>query len=245
MRLFIFCTITVIESIGVLFAGTLNAIKSLADVGYKVNTDKLEDALNHVVDNERIRFSLVNVLIPIYNIISSVHFIKKVNDTKFSNVNLYKTKGILEEMTDEEKEQYFRNPTFLNALMISSNYIPENDSDLEPDYRSSSIKKEELTEEKIDCNNKLANDMKDFITLDIKKLTKEELISKKENILNQIRNSDNCEVKIELPENMGNRKEQRKMIKQMKDLLKYIEENEDLSIDSQIIEEDKVKTYKN
>ena len=95
---------------------SLQLTKDIADAGGKLNAEKTKELKNLLPANLRNR-SLLFKIIPIVNVIFS--FVNRVNYERQRNtvLNQLNLLGVIDEMTDLEKEIYNEKPTRFNAIM--------------------------------------------------------------------------------------------------------------------------------
>lgn len=111
------CTITVIISIIFEFKNEFKMFKDIADAGYKINIDRLDELQKQLSPNATNNL-LMSLLIPFYNIASVMMRRNKYENNKQLIFDQYDKLGIIEEMTEEEQKEYMKNPTGWNALVI-------------------------------------------------------------------------------------------------------------------------------
>lgn len=133
-----------ILSISLETAIEIKLYKDVADAGYKINYSKIAENKNQ---SEYInqKFSLLMLLMPIYNIIAVLNnLINYINnrDTILFQLNIM---NVLEELSEEEKEEYSKNPSGLKAILYSVKANMESTI-------SENINEEKI-EEKIDLTN--------------------------------------------------------------------------------------------
>lgn len=100
----------------------LKFVKTLADYGYKIDFKKLvefrgdmrQTAINEVVENKKIL-----KYIPIINVLEALKFYKEFEVYQDRILGEIDTLGLLEEMTEEEKQLYLKKPTPMNAMFIN------------------------------------------------------------------------------------------------------------------------------
>lgn len=118
MNFFIMWPITIVISFIFEFKNEFKMFKDFADIGYKVNTDKLTDLSTMSATSNALNASLTAMLIPFFNIACTLARRKKYEENKELIFEQYLKLGIIEEMSDEEFEEYKKNPTGVNALMV-------------------------------------------------------------------------------------------------------------------------------
>lgn len=115
--------ITIITSVVWEFKNELQMFKEFADNGYKLNVDKMKDIQTNVLPQSNSNLFL-NMIIPFYNLASVIRRKSLYENNKQMIFDQYDKLGILEEMTEEEKQEYAKNPTGWNAVLM---VIKEND----------------------------------------------------------------------------------------------------------------------
>ena len=111
---------TVLASYVFDFKIAFKMFKEIADVGYKINADKFRDFANSIPTNSS-DISKVIRFIPFVNLLYTLHGINSYENNKQLIFQQFLSLDILEEMTDDEKEEYKKNPTGLNAMVITLN----------------------------------------------------------------------------------------------------------------------------
>ena len=109
---------TLIISYSIKSATAMVLLKIIADNGYKLDIDKVKE---YTKNNKNI--DGIISFIPIINIISSlfVYYLITNEQVLGSTVPIMENLGLIEEMSAEEKEEYKKNPTGVNALKIIIN----------------------------------------------------------------------------------------------------------------------------
>lgn len=118
MNIFIMWPITIIMSIIFEFKNEFKMFKDFADIGYKINTDKLTDLSMMSATSNALNASLTAMLIPFFNIGCTLARRKKYEENKELIFEQYLKLGIIEEMSEEEFEEYKKNPTGFNAILV-------------------------------------------------------------------------------------------------------------------------------
>ena len=108
---------TIIGSFGAELVNELRMFKDIADVGYKVDLQKMSDFQNKLMPDAN-KVNLLSMLIPVYNIMNVCKNIINYNNIRPMLLDQLNAMGVLEEMTAFEKEEYSKMPTALNALII-------------------------------------------------------------------------------------------------------------------------------
>ena len=109
---------TLIISYSIKSAAAMVFLKIIADNGYKLDIDKVKE---YTKNNKSID-SIIS-FIPIINIIWSllVYHIITNEQVLGSTISFMENLDLIEEMTAEEKEEYKKNPTGVNALKVIIN----------------------------------------------------------------------------------------------------------------------------
>lgn len=170
---------TIIMTIIFEFKNEFKMFKDFADMGYKINTDKLTDLSK--IAGDAINSSFIATLIPFYNITSVILKRKKYEDNKELIFDQYMRLGILEEMSSDEYEEYKKHPTGINAVLvpIKKEVQKENEKIL---FGTITIKEpsglESVVNIKLDLNKENKDDMIEIITArgPISKLSKDEQV---------------------------------------------------------------------
>lgn len=108
---------TSVASFCVEMANELRMFKDVADVGYKIDMERLSD-LSEQLNPNGSKNTFLTMLIPIVNIILVLQRIIQYNNVRPMLLDQLNVMGVLEEMTEIEKIEYQKNPTGLNALII-------------------------------------------------------------------------------------------------------------------------------
>lgn len=118
MELLIIWIGTIITSFCMEISNSMRLYKDMADLGYKINNEKLREVNSQT--NPAIRQqSFFSLLIPIYNIFCVFERAIKYNNLKnmvFDQLNIL---GILEEMNEQEILEYSKKKTGFNAIMVA------------------------------------------------------------------------------------------------------------------------------
>lgn len=121
---------TILTSVGADISLAFKMIKDVADSGYKIKMDRMKEVSDALNPNVKQMNNFIK-LIPIINLMKSFSDLveySKARNRVFDSLNVL---DCVEEMTDEEKEQYMLKPTAFNAIVI---------------YAKSKIKEEEKDE---------------------------------------------------------------------------------------------------
>ncbi len=118
MSIFGIWGITIITSLICEISNELKIFKEIADLGYKFNLNKTKSIQNNIAPNSN--NSLLRMYIPFYNLYAVLKGKIMYEQNKEMIFEQYEKLGIIEEMTEEEKEEYSKNPTGWNAMIIAS-----------------------------------------------------------------------------------------------------------------------------
>ena len=110
---------TTIISIIYEFKNEFKMFKDFADIGYKLNINKMKNiqADLPIQTNNHIYLSMI---VPFYNLYTVLKRIKTYEDNKQLIYETYNKLDVIEEMTDEEKQKYAENPTAWNAILLTA-----------------------------------------------------------------------------------------------------------------------------
>lgn len=117
MELLLLWLSTSITSICMEIANELRMFKDVADAGYKIDIKRLSDLSKQLNPNAP-KATLLSTLIPIFNIIQVFQRTIQYNNLRPTILDQLNAIDVLEEMLEIEKEEYSKNPTGLNALVI-------------------------------------------------------------------------------------------------------------------------------
>ena len=117
MELLLLWLSTSITSICMEIVNELRMFKDVADAGYKINIKRLSDLSKQLNPNAP-KATLLSTLIPIFNIIQVFQRTIQYNNLRPTILEQLNAIDVLEEMLEIEKEEYSKNPTGLNALII-------------------------------------------------------------------------------------------------------------------------------
>lgn len=120
MNFLILWVLTIISSHGVVIYSSINLMKNVYDEGYKFNKEILKDFSNKMQDLPFNKIFKLSMLIPFYNLFTSFKIM--LDYSQYLNRVLLglKTLGIIEEMTEFEKQEYEKNPSIKTALISQS-----------------------------------------------------------------------------------------------------------------------------
>lgn len=101
-------------------ANAFRLYKDVTDAGYKIKFVELINMMAEMdPDDTHSKIERLALLIPFYNIAYVAKTMSDYNMVRSQVVNQLRFMGVLEEMTGEEEQMYFKNPTMLNALYVS------------------------------------------------------------------------------------------------------------------------------
>lgn len=110
---------TVIVSIIMKYQLTMQMFKDIADIGYKINIDKIKDIGNQLEINTNNQ-NKINLFIPIYNLVSLLEEYEAYYKNRNEMFNTLNIMGLLEEMTEEEIEEYNKKRTGFHAISMEA-----------------------------------------------------------------------------------------------------------------------------
>lgn len=115
MNFLILWVLTIISSYGVVIYSSINLMKNVYDEGYKFITKNLKEYGDKTQDLPINKIFKLSMLIPFYNLFTSFKIM--LNYSQYLNRVLLelKTLGIIEEMTEFEKQEYEKNPSLKTA----------------------------------------------------------------------------------------------------------------------------------
>ena len=108
---------TVVASYSLDLANGLRMYKDVADNGYKINNKRLSKLGKQLNPNASKVTSLTR-LIPMLNLIQVFQNVVQYNNIRPMVLDQLRVTDSLEEMSEIEKEEYSKNPTGLNAVII-------------------------------------------------------------------------------------------------------------------------------
>ena len=117
MEFFVIWLGTVVASVGMEISNELRIFKDIADAGYKCNLKRVNELSENLNSNSS-GIAIVSLLVPGYNIFYVFDKANKYNNAIPMFLSQLDVAGVLEEMTDEEKKEYLKEPTGLNAIKI-------------------------------------------------------------------------------------------------------------------------------
>lgn len=120
MNFLILWVLTIISSYGVVIYSSINLMKNVYDEGYKFNKEILKDFSNKMQDLPFNKIFKLSMLIPFYNLFTSFKIMFDYSQYLNRVLLGLKTLGIIEEMTEFEKQEYEKNPSLKTALISQS-----------------------------------------------------------------------------------------------------------------------------
>ena len=117
MEFFVIWLGTVVASVGMEISNELRIFKDIADAGYKCNLKRVNELSENLNPNSS-GIAIVSLLVPGYNIFYVLDKTNKYNNARPMLLSQLDIAGVLEEMTDEEKKEYLKEPTGFNAIKI-------------------------------------------------------------------------------------------------------------------------------
>ena len=118
MHIFGIYIITVIVS----FIMEIKIFKDAADARYKFNIERTVD-IGNSIDTSTSKKNYLKLLIPIYNLAVTLNNYENYYNKRNTIFRGFEALGILEEMTDKEKEEYNKKRTGINAILIQCKYL--------------------------------------------------------------------------------------------------------------------------
>ena len=115
----IFAMGTIVLSITAELANELRLFKDIADAGYIRDSKKL-DELKKEINPNGTKITFASLLLPIYNIFVVVKNINNYNIVRPQILSILKTSGLLEEMSEEERKEYAKNPIGFHAFVMEA-----------------------------------------------------------------------------------------------------------------------------
>ena len=120
MNFLILWVLTIISSYGVVIYSSINLMKNVYDEGYKFNKEILKDFSNKMQDLPINKIFKLSMLIPFYNLFTSFKIMFDYSQYLNRVLLGLKTLGIIEEMTEFEKQEYEKNPSLKTGLISQS-----------------------------------------------------------------------------------------------------------------------------
>ena len=115
MEFLVLWLVTCVASFGMEFANGLRMFKDLADAGYKVDEKRFLELGKQLNPNE----TKAILLIPVFNLIQVFQKTILYNKVRPIILDQLSVMDVLKEMSEIEKTEYLKNPTGLNALVVS------------------------------------------------------------------------------------------------------------------------------
>ena len=117
MELIIFWITTIILTIILELKNSFRIIKDIADAGYKFEKERLAEVNKEINPNAK-KASFMTMLIPVINLLETMKRVISYNNSRDTILDGLNVLDVLEEMTELEKEEYKKNPTGLNAIIV-------------------------------------------------------------------------------------------------------------------------------
>ena len=117
MNFYVWWIASVVASFAMELQNELRLFKDVADEGYKVDNKKLSE-LQKQINPDATKISLLQLLIPGFNIFTVFKRAFQYNQIRPILLDQLSVMGVLETMSEEEKKEYQKKPTGLNALII-------------------------------------------------------------------------------------------------------------------------------
>lgn len=117
MNFLILWVLTIISSYGIVIYNSINFMKSIYDGGYKINKEVLKDFNNKTQDLPFKKTFKLSMILPFYNLYTSFKAMLEFSQYKNRIILELKTLGIIEEMTEFEKQEYFKNQSLKTVLI--------------------------------------------------------------------------------------------------------------------------------
>lgn len=250
MNFLILWVLTIISSYGVVIYSSINLMKNVYDEGYKFNKEILKDFSNKMQDLPINKIFKLSMLIPFYNLFTSFKIMFDYSQYLNRVLLGLKTLGIIEEMTEFEKQEYEKNPSLKTGLISQSRlenamkftikeelgesvaYVEVNDDEeLDIIYSTGPISRLSKEEQKAKLEKYFEESEKELIDSFIQKLDnfeKDIIENKQSNVISNDETENNLET-------IRKRKEY---------LIKLKQELIDSEANKEIIEEPKTKSMK-
>ena len=117
MKYLLMWLMTVCVSYGMELANELRYFKDIADNGYRVDFKKMNAKIREL-NMPSPTINIRKYLIPFYNMFLTVQNTMNYINQRDMVFNSFKVLNCLEEMSEEEKREYAKKPTGLNAILI-------------------------------------------------------------------------------------------------------------------------------
>ena len=98
-------------------ASILRIFKDLADQGFKINYEKFNEFYEHLKD-ENSKDYFIKMFVPFYNFYRTYIDIQDYNNLHPYLIKEMYTLGLLENMSDFEFQEYQKNPSVINAIIV-------------------------------------------------------------------------------------------------------------------------------
>ncbi len=118
MEFLVIWLITIVVSMGMDVANELRMFKDTADAGYKINVKRLSELTKQLYPNAT-KVTFLSMLTPILNIVQILQETIQYNNVRPMMLDQLRVSDVLEEMSEIEKTEYLKNPTGLNAVIVS------------------------------------------------------------------------------------------------------------------------------
>lgn len=112
---------SVITSFALNFVTELRLFKDLADEGYKADMEKLQN-INYNSNSDASKLQRLAIFIPVVNLMLTMFNAVQCVKEKDMMIEQMRIMGVLEEMSEYEKNKYLEKPTSWNAFYIPLNY---------------------------------------------------------------------------------------------------------------------------
>lgn len=124
MELIITWIITILVSLGIRYHFLISILKDMANNGYKLNMDNIEE-ISLQLDPSITQLSKVILFIPLINLFTEIKRVTIYVKERESLFCFLRTTNILEEMTMEEIDKYYKNPSSWQVLKMYWNCMPK------------------------------------------------------------------------------------------------------------------------
>lgn len=121
MNFLILWILTILSSYGVMIYTSINLIKYVYDNGYKINTkNNVKEYGDETQDLPINNIFKLSMLIPFYNLCTSFKMMIECSKNEDQFLLELKTFGLIEEMTEFEKQKYEKNPSLITGFINQS-----------------------------------------------------------------------------------------------------------------------------
>ena len=96
---------------------SLQLMKDIADEGYRIDSNKTKELYSCLSENVKKQQKLFQI-VPIVNVIYAVVSRLTYETQRDKVLTQLRTLGVIEEMTEEEKKEYEKKPTRINAILV-------------------------------------------------------------------------------------------------------------------------------